>query len=130
MNLKPLLSPPFSFAKEVMSIQSIVEETKTYPKIIQADNGSEFMNETSKWMKDNNITYIELFCRILLDFIYNSVFMKLNDFFIFLNYSPDIYEVSSILEKDIKDEKDYRRRTILHRYLENNLQLSISFYSI
>ena len=41
------------------ALKSIVEETKTYPKIIQADNGSEFMNETSKWMKDNNITYIK-----------------------------------------------------------------------
>ena len=41
------------------SLKSIVEDTKTYPKIIQADNGSEFMNETSKWMKDNNITYIK-----------------------------------------------------------------------
>ena len=41
------------------ALKSIVEETKTYPKMIQADNGSEFMNETSKWMKDNKITYIK-----------------------------------------------------------------------
>ena len=41
------------------ALKSIVEETKTYPKIIQADNGNEFMNETSKWMKDNDITYIK-----------------------------------------------------------------------
>jgi hypothetical protein len=38
---------------------NIVAETKTYPKIIQADNGSEFKAETSQWMKDNNITYIK-----------------------------------------------------------------------
>ena len=31
---------------------------------------------------------------------------------IVVNYSPDIHEVSSILEKDVKDEEDYRRRTI------------------
>ena len=41
------------------ALKSVVEGTKTYPKIIKADNGSEFMNETSKWMKDNNITYIK-----------------------------------------------------------------------
>jgi hypothetical protein len=38
---------------------NIVAETKTYPRIIQADNGSEFKAETSQWMKDNNITYIK-----------------------------------------------------------------------
>jgi hypothetical protein len=38
---------------------NIVAETKTYPRIIQADNGSEFQKETSEWMKDNNITYIK-----------------------------------------------------------------------
>ena len=31
--------------------KSIVQETNTYPKMIQADNGNEFMNETSDWMK-------------------------------------------------------------------------------
>ena len=41
------------------AFKSIVEETKTYPKRIQADNGSEFMNEISKWTKGNNITYIK-----------------------------------------------------------------------
>ena len=41
------------------ALKSIVEETKTYPKMIQADNGSEFMNETSDWMKENNIVYIK-----------------------------------------------------------------------
>ena len=39
------------------SLKSIVQETNTYPKMIQADNGSEFMNETSDWMKENNIVY-------------------------------------------------------------------------
>ena len=29
------------------SLKSIVQETNTYPKMIQEDNGSEFMNETS-----------------------------------------------------------------------------------
>jgi transposase InsO family protein len=38
---------------------NIVAETKTYPRIIQADNGSEFKKETSEWIKDNNITYIK-----------------------------------------------------------------------
>ena len=37
---------------------NIVAETKTYPKIIAADNGSEFSKETSVWMEENNITYI------------------------------------------------------------------------
>ena len=41
------------------SLKSIVEETKTYPKIIQVDNGTEFMNETSEWMKENDIVYIK-----------------------------------------------------------------------
>jgi IS30 family transposase len=38
---------------------NIVVETKTYPRIIQADNGSEFEAETSQWMKDNDIIYIK-----------------------------------------------------------------------
>jgi transposase InsO family protein len=38
---------------------NVVAETKTYPRIIQADNGSENKAETSQWMKDNNITYIK-----------------------------------------------------------------------
>ena len=33
------------------ALKSIVQETNTYPKIIQADNGAEFMNETTDWMK-------------------------------------------------------------------------------
>ena len=41
------------------ALKSIVEETNTYPKIIQADNGSEFMNETTDLMKENNIVYIK-----------------------------------------------------------------------
>ena len=41
------------------ALKSIVEETNTYPKMIQADNSSEFMNETSDWMKENNIIYIK-----------------------------------------------------------------------
>ena len=28
--------------------------------MIQADNSSEFMNETSDWMKENNIIYIKI----------------------------------------------------------------------
>jgi hypothetical protein len=38
---------------------NIVQETKTYPKIIQADNGSEFKKETSEWMKEHDIVYIK-----------------------------------------------------------------------
>jgi IS30 family transposase len=38
---------------------NIVAETKTYPSIIMADNGSEFQAETSAWFKDHNITYIK-----------------------------------------------------------------------
>ena len=41
------------------ALKSIVQDTNTYPKMIQADNGSEFMNETSDWMKENNIVYIK-----------------------------------------------------------------------
>ena len=35
--------------------KNIVEETPTYPEMIQADNGSEFMDKTS----ENNIVYIK-----------------------------------------------------------------------
>ena len=46
------------------ALESIVEETKTYPKMTQADNGGEFTNETTDWMKENNIVYIKtLSCR-------------------------------------------------------------------
>jgi IS30 family transposase len=38
---------------------SIVGETKTYPRIVQADNGSEFQAETAAWFKQHNITYIK-----------------------------------------------------------------------
>ncbi len=38
---------------------NIVGETKTYPRIVQADNGSEFQAETSAWFKEHNITYIK-----------------------------------------------------------------------
>ena len=41
------------------ALESIVEETKTYPKMTQADNGSEFTHETTDWMKENNIVYIK-----------------------------------------------------------------------
>ena len=38
---------------------SIVAETKTYPRIIIADNGSEFQAETSAWMREHNIVYVK-----------------------------------------------------------------------
>ena len=41
------------------ALKHIVQQTNTFPKMIQADNGSEFMNETTEWMKDNNIVYIK-----------------------------------------------------------------------
>ena len=41
------------------ALKSTVEEANTYLKMIQADNGSEFMNETSDWMKENDIVYIK-----------------------------------------------------------------------
>ena len=41
------------------ALMSIVAETKTYPRIAQCDNGSEFQAETSAWFKDHNITYIK-----------------------------------------------------------------------
>ena len=43
---------------------------------------------------------------------------------IVVNYSPDIYEVSSILEKDVKDEKDYRRKTIQYENPRYTLKLN------
>jgi hypothetical protein len=55
--LRPLI---FQTAVNVRNaLINLVQETKTYPKIIMADNGSEFKAETSQWMKDNNITYIK-----------------------------------------------------------------------
>ena len=41
------------------SLTSIIEETSTYPQIIQADNGSEYIYETIDWMKENNVVYIK-----------------------------------------------------------------------
>jgi IS30 family transposase len=38
---------------------NIVAETKTYPRIAQADNGVEFKAETTDWFKEHNITYIK-----------------------------------------------------------------------
>ena len=38
---------------------NIVAQTKTYPKLLQADNGGENKAETSAWMKEHNITYIK-----------------------------------------------------------------------
>jgi hypothetical protein len=55
--LRPLISQTAVNVRNAMV--NIVAETKTYPRIIQADNGSEFKAETSQWMKDNNITYIK-----------------------------------------------------------------------
>ena len=47
-------------AKNVtIAMKSIVAETHAYPKIIQADNGTEFLGETTKWMKENDIIYIK-----------------------------------------------------------------------
>ena len=41
------------------ALMSIVAETKTYPRIVQADNGSEFQAETSAWMREHNIVYVK-----------------------------------------------------------------------
>ena len=47
-------------AKNVtIAMKSIVAETHTYPNIIQADNGTEFMGQTTAWMNENNIVYIK-----------------------------------------------------------------------
>ena len=40
-------------------LKNIVEETQAYPKITQVDNGTEFMNQTTEWIKYNNIVYIK-----------------------------------------------------------------------
>jgi hypothetical protein len=55
--LRPLISQTAVNVRNALI--NLVQETKTYPRIIQADNGSEFKRETSEWMKDNNITYIK-----------------------------------------------------------------------
>jgi hypothetical protein len=55
--LRPLISQTAVNVRN--ALVNLVQETKTYPRIIQADNGSEFKRETSEWMKDNNITYIK-----------------------------------------------------------------------
>ena len=41
------------------SLKNLVQETKTYPRIIQADNGTEFQGETTAWMKQNSIVYVK-----------------------------------------------------------------------
>jgi transposase InsO family protein len=38
---------------------NILDETKTYPRIAQCDNGREFQGETSAWFKEHNIQYIK-----------------------------------------------------------------------
>jgi hypothetical protein len=55
--LRPLKSQTAANVRN--QLINIVAETKTYPKIIIADNGSEFKAETSQWMKDNNMIYIK-----------------------------------------------------------------------
>jgi transposase InsO family protein len=55
--LRPLISQTAINVRNAMV--NIVAETKTYPKILAADNGSEFKKETSEWMKEHNITYIK-----------------------------------------------------------------------
>jgi hypothetical protein len=40
---------------------NIVAETESYPRLIMADNGSEFQGETVDWFKQHNITYIKNF---------------------------------------------------------------------
>jgi hypothetical protein len=57
MWLRPLISQTAVNVRNALI--NLVQETKTYPRIIQADNGSEFKRETSEWMRDNNITYIK-----------------------------------------------------------------------
>ena len=42
----------------VQAMNSIVNETNVYPKIIQKDNGGEFQGELNDWMKEHNIKYI------------------------------------------------------------------------
>ena len=60
--------PRFAWARKMKTqtainvrnaLKFIVEVTNTYPRMIQADNGSEFMNETTDWTKENNIVYIK-----------------------------------------------------------------------
>jgi IS30 family transposase len=41
------------------ALKSIVAETKTYPKIINSDNGGENKAETAAWMKENNIESVK-----------------------------------------------------------------------
>jgi len=41
------------------ALQNIVQETKTYPKIAIADNGTENQGATSEWFKEHNIEYIK-----------------------------------------------------------------------
>jgi hypothetical protein len=55
--LRPLISQTAVNVRNALI--NIVAETKTYPRIVQADNGSEFQAETAVWFKDNNITYIK-----------------------------------------------------------------------
>jgi IS30 family transposase len=37
---------------------NIVQETNSYPRIIQADNGREFQGETLAWFNQHNIQYV------------------------------------------------------------------------
>ena len=39
-------------------MQAIVAETRVSLNIIQADNGTNFLGETTAWIKENNIVYI------------------------------------------------------------------------
>ena len=55
--LRPLISQTAVNVRNALI--NLVQETKTYPRIIQSDNGSEFKAETSEWVKENNITQIK-----------------------------------------------------------------------
>ena len=43
---------------------------------------------------------------------------------IVVNYSPDIYTISSILQKDLKNIRDYLRRTVQYENLRYTLKLN------
>ena len=43
---------------------------------------------------------------------------------IVVNYSPDVYTISSILNKDLKDKRDHFRRQVEYENLRYTLKLN------
>ena len=56
--LRPLKAQKAVNVRDAL-ISIVANDTKTYPRILQCDNGGEFKGETSDWMREHNISVIK-----------------------------------------------------------------------